>query len=139
MARDKTGSLVAKEQSDLRLNEPRYVTLPNIKKAKEKPLETVKPEELGVASPPWSTSSGTKPRSSESRKQEKHHDRLVIAERDNASGKDGRRCTRARAKSIGDRREADASEERQVEPQLVGIRLTARACPSAGAMRRILP
>lgn len=48
MARDKTGSLVAKEQSDLRLNEPRYVTLPNIKKAKEKPLETVKPEELGV-------------------------------------------------------------------------------------------
>ncbi|HSD62033.1 MAG TPA: electron transfer flavoprotein subunit beta/FixA family protein [Burkholderiales bacterium] len=34
--------------SDLRLNEPRYVTLPNIMKAKKKPLETVKPEALGV-------------------------------------------------------------------------------------------
>jgi len=34
--------------SDLRLNEPRYVTLPNIMKAKKKPLETVKPEDLGV-------------------------------------------------------------------------------------------
>ncbi|MGT2475879.1 electron transfer flavoprotein subunit beta/FixA family protein [Paraburkholderia terrae] len=34
--------------TDLRLNEPRYVTLPNIMKAKKKPLEVVKPEELGV-------------------------------------------------------------------------------------------
>ncbi len=34
--------------TDLRLNEPRYVTLPNIMKAKKKPLDTVKPEELGV-------------------------------------------------------------------------------------------
>ncbi|MFP5472740.1 MAG: electron transfer flavoprotein subunit beta/FixA family protein, partial [Gammaproteobacteria bacterium] len=34
--------------ADLRLNEPRYVTLPNIMKAKKKPLETVKPEDLGV-------------------------------------------------------------------------------------------
>jgi electron transfer flavoprotein beta subunit len=34
--------------SDLRLNEPRYVTLPNIMKAKKKPLETLKPEALGV-------------------------------------------------------------------------------------------
>lgn len=34
--------------TDLRLNEPRYVTLPNIMKAKKKPLETVTPEELGV-------------------------------------------------------------------------------------------
>ena len=34
--------------SDLRLNEPRYVTLPNIMKAKKKPLEVVKPEALGV-------------------------------------------------------------------------------------------
>jgi electron transfer flavoprotein beta subunit len=33
---------------DLRLNEPRYVTLPNIMKAKKKPLETVKPADLGV-------------------------------------------------------------------------------------------
>lgn len=34
--------------TDLRLNEPRYVTLPNIMKAKKKPLETVSPEDLGV-------------------------------------------------------------------------------------------
>ncbi|WP_322057452.1 electron transfer flavoprotein subunit beta/FixA family protein [Paraburkholderia sp. J63] len=34
--------------TDLRLNEPRYVTLPNIMKARKKPLETVKPEDLGV-------------------------------------------------------------------------------------------
>ncbi len=33
---------------DLRLNEPRYVTLPNIMKAKKKALETLKPEALGV-------------------------------------------------------------------------------------------
>ena len=34
--------------TDLRLNEPRYASLPNIMKAKKKPLETVKPEDLGV-------------------------------------------------------------------------------------------
>ena len=34
--------------TDLRLNEPRYVTLPNIMKAKKKPLEVLKPEALGV-------------------------------------------------------------------------------------------
>ncbi|MEI7530539.1 MAG: electron transfer flavoprotein subunit beta/FixA family protein [Betaproteobacteria bacterium] len=34
--------------SDLRLNEPRYVTLPNIMKAKKKTLDTIKPEDLGV-------------------------------------------------------------------------------------------
>ena len=34
--------------TDLRLNEPRYVTLPNIMKAKKKPLETIKPEDLSV-------------------------------------------------------------------------------------------
>ncbi len=34
--------------TDLRLNEPRYATLPNIMKAKKKPLDTMKPEELGV-------------------------------------------------------------------------------------------
>jgi electron transfer flavoprotein beta subunit len=34
--------------TDLRLNEPRYVTLPNIMKAKKKPLDIVKPEELGI-------------------------------------------------------------------------------------------
>ncbi|MET0506636.1 MAG: electron transfer flavoprotein subunit beta/FixA family protein [Burkholderiaceae bacterium] len=34
--------------TDLRLNEPRYVTLPNIMKAKKKPLANVKPADLGV-------------------------------------------------------------------------------------------
>jgi electron transfer flavoprotein beta subunit len=34
--------------TDLRLNEPRYVTLPNIMKAKKKQLEIFKPEDLGV-------------------------------------------------------------------------------------------
>jgi electron transfer flavoprotein beta subunit len=34
--------------ADLRLNAPRYVTLPSIMKAKKKPLETLKPEDLGV-------------------------------------------------------------------------------------------
>ncbi|WP_322084912.1 electron transfer flavoprotein subunit beta/FixA family protein [Burkholderia cepacia] len=34
--------------TDLRLNEPRYVTLPNIMKAKKKPLEIVQPGDLGV-------------------------------------------------------------------------------------------
>ena len=34
---------------DLRLNQPRYASLPNIMKAKKKPLETLKPEDLGVS------------------------------------------------------------------------------------------
>jgi electron transfer flavoprotein beta subunit len=34
--------------ADLRLNEPRYVTLPNIMKAKKKPLATTTPAALGV-------------------------------------------------------------------------------------------
>jgi electron transfer flavoprotein beta subunit len=38
--------------TDLRLNEPRYVTLPNIMKAKKKPLQTVKPADLGVDTTP---------------------------------------------------------------------------------------
>jgi electron transfer flavoprotein beta subunit len=41
-------SLPAVVTTDLRLNEPRYVTLPNIMKAKKKPLENVKPADLGV-------------------------------------------------------------------------------------------
>ena len=41
-------ALPAVVTTDLRLNEPRYVTLPNIMKAKKKPLETLKPEDLGV-------------------------------------------------------------------------------------------
>jgi electron transfer flavoprotein beta subunit len=35
--------------TDLRLNEPRYASLPNIMKAKKKPLETLTPEALGVS------------------------------------------------------------------------------------------
>ena len=38
--------------TDLRLNEPRYVTLPNIMKAKKKPLENIKPLDLGVDTAP---------------------------------------------------------------------------------------
>lgn len=34
--------------TDLRLNEPRYASLPNIMKAKKKPLDTLSPDELGV-------------------------------------------------------------------------------------------
>ena len=41
-------SLPAVITTDLRLNEPRYVTLPNIMKAKKKPMETVTPDDLGV-------------------------------------------------------------------------------------------
>jgi len=41
-------SIPAVITTDLRLNEPRYVTLPNIMKAKKKPLEIVKPADLGV-------------------------------------------------------------------------------------------
>jgi electron transfer flavoprotein beta subunit len=35
--------------TDLRLNEPRYASLPNIMKAKKKPLDVLTPEELGVS------------------------------------------------------------------------------------------
>lgn len=41
-------TLPAVVTTDLRLNEPRYVTLPNIMKAKKKVLDIVKPQELGV-------------------------------------------------------------------------------------------
>jgi electron transfer flavoprotein beta subunit len=41
-------NLPAVVTTDLRLNEPRYVTLPNIMKAKKKTLEIVKPADLGV-------------------------------------------------------------------------------------------
>src|SRR6202161_3001399 len=41
-------SLPAVITTDLRLNEPRYVTLPNIMKAKKKPLDIFKPADLGV-------------------------------------------------------------------------------------------
>ncbi|HEX7912726.1 MAG TPA: electron transfer flavoprotein subunit beta/FixA family protein [Paraburkholderia sp.] len=41
-------TLPAVVTTDLRLNEPRYATLPNIMKAKKKPLDTTTPAELGV-------------------------------------------------------------------------------------------
>jgi electron transfer flavoprotein beta subunit len=41
-------SLPAVVTSDLRLNEPRYASLPNIMKARKKPIETIKPADLGV-------------------------------------------------------------------------------------------
>ena len=41
-------TLPAVVTTDLRLNEPRYVTLPNIMKAKKKQMDIVKPEDLGV-------------------------------------------------------------------------------------------
>ncbi len=34
--------------TDLRLNEPRYASLPNIMKARKKPIETIKPADLGI-------------------------------------------------------------------------------------------
>ncbi|MCG8511424.1 MAG: electron transfer flavoprotein subunit beta/FixA family protein [Rhodospirillales bacterium] len=41
-------ALPAVVTTDLRLNEPRYASLPNIMKAKKKPIETVTPDDLGV-------------------------------------------------------------------------------------------
>ena len=41
-------SLPAVITTDLRLNEPRYASLPNIMKAKRKPMDTLTPDELGV-------------------------------------------------------------------------------------------
>jgi electron transfer flavoprotein beta subunit len=41
-------TLPAVVTTDLRLNEPRYASLPNIMKAKKKPLDVIKPDELGV-------------------------------------------------------------------------------------------
>jgi electron transfer flavoprotein beta subunit len=54
--------LPAVVSTDLRLNEPRYATLPNIMKAKKKPLETFKPEDLGIdVTPRVSTLKVTEP------------------------------------------------------------------------------
>ncbi|MBL1376679.1 electron transfer flavoprotein subunit beta/FixA family protein [Zobellella iuensis] len=41
-------ALPAVVTTDLRLNEPRYASLPNIMKAKQKPLETLTPDDLGI-------------------------------------------------------------------------------------------
>jgi electron transfer flavoprotein beta subunit len=43
-----TIKLPAVVSTDLRLNEPRYASLPNIMKAKKKPLDVISPEDLGV-------------------------------------------------------------------------------------------
>jgi electron transfer flavoprotein beta subunit len=45
-------ALPAVVTTDLRLNEPRYATLPNIIKAKKKPLDVLRPDDLGVAIAP---------------------------------------------------------------------------------------
>jgi electron transfer flavoprotein beta subunit len=45
-------ALPAVVTADLRLNTPRYATLPNIMKAKKKPLDTLKPADLGVDAAP---------------------------------------------------------------------------------------
>ncbi|HEX9703544.1 MAG TPA: electron transfer flavoprotein subunit beta/FixA family protein [Rhodospirillales bacterium] len=47
-----TLKLPAVVTTDLRLNEPRYASLPNIMKAKKKPIDAVTPEELGVDAKP---------------------------------------------------------------------------------------
>tara|TARA_A100001037_G_C15105715_1_gene616322 strand:+ start:67 stop:819 length:753 start_codon:yes stop_codon:yes gene_type:complete len=44
--------LPAMVSTDLRLNEPRYASLPNIMKAKKKPLDIINPDELGVDATP---------------------------------------------------------------------------------------
>ena len=46
---------------DLRLNEPRYVKLPDIMKAKKKPLETVAFADVGIEMPPKIESLGCEP------------------------------------------------------------------------------
>ena len=47
-AAEAAAKLPAVVTTDLRLNEPRYASLPNIMKARKKPIETVKPADLGV-------------------------------------------------------------------------------------------
>ncbi|MEH6617242.1 MAG: electron transfer flavoprotein subunit beta/FixA family protein [Porticoccus sp.] len=54
-------SLPAIVTTDLRLNEPRYASLPNIMKAKKKPLDTTAPEALGVDTTPRVTTLKVEP------------------------------------------------------------------------------
>ncbi len=54
-------SLPAIVTTDLRLNEPRYASLPNIMKAKKKPLDTTSPEELGIDTTPRVTTLKVEP------------------------------------------------------------------------------
>ena len=63
-------ALPAVVSTDLRLNEPRYATLPNIMKAKKKPLDTVKPADLGVdVTPRLTTLKVAEPRQAQRRHQ----------------------------------------------------------------------
>ena len=50
-----TLTLPAVITTDLRLNEPRFITLPNIMKAKKKPLEVIKAADLGLDLAPRTT------------------------------------------------------------------------------------
>ena len=59
-------ALPAVVTTELRLNAPRYASLPNIMKAKKKPIETVNPDELGV---------DTAPRLNNSRSRSRRNDR----------------------------------------------------------------
>jgi electron transfer flavoprotein beta subunit len=54
-------SLPAIVTTDLRLNEPRYASLPNIMKAKKKPLDVTTPDELGVDAAPRLTTVKVEP------------------------------------------------------------------------------
>ena len=54
-------NLPAVVTTDLRLNEPRYASLPNIMKAKKKPLDTMTPDELGVDTAPRLTTIKVEP------------------------------------------------------------------------------
>ena len=54
-------SLPAVITTDLRLNEPRYASLPNIMKAKKKPMDVMTPEELGVEVTPRVTTLKVEP------------------------------------------------------------------------------
>jgi hypothetical protein len=104
--------------TDLRLNEPRYATLPNIMKAKKKPLDTVKPADLGVdvaprlatlkVSEPPKRSAGARGRRGPTGRQTQERSEgdlnmaiLVIAEHDNQSLKASTLNTVAAAARLG--------------------------------------
>ena len=111
-------TLPAVVSTDLRLNEPRYATLPNIMKAKKKPLDTVKPADLGVDVAPRLTpstlpnppSAGRHSRRRRRRPRQQTQERsqgdlimtiLVIAEHDHASLKAATLNTVAAARKLG--------------------------------------
>ena len=99
---------------DLRLNEPRYASLPNIMKAKKKPIDVLKPEELGVdVAPRLQYLKFEEPAKRAGRRQGRLGRRagrqaeergggalmavLVLAQHDNADARRRRRCTRVTA------------------------------------------